>query len=142
MYNKKQPRKRILVVDDEKDLTLLVKLNLEKTGRFEVMEENRASKAIPVAREFKPDLILLDVMMPEIDGGDVLARLKGEATLKDVPVIFLTAMVLKDEIGKKGATIGGRPALPKPVQTETLLAAIDKALGTAAAPEPPRPMRR
>ncbi len=138
----KKPKKRILVVDDEKDLTLLVKLNLEKTGRFEVLEENRANRAIPAAREFKPDLILLDVMMPESDGGDVLARLKSEPTLKDVPVIFLTAMVLKNEVGSKGATIGGRPALPKPVQTETLLNAIDRALGPATPPEPTRPMRR
>ena len=75
-------KKKILIVDDEVDLTMLVKLNLEKTGRYEVRAENRAVKALAAGREFKPDLLLLDVMMPDLDGGDVLAQFKDDSTLR------------------------------------------------------------
>lgn len=121
-------KKRILVIDDERNLTMLVKLNLEKTGRYEVREENRATRGHAAAREFKPDLVLLDVMMPDMDGGDVLAQLKGDAALKDVPIVFLTATVLKEEVAKQGGSIGGYPFIPKPFQTEVLLARIEKML--------------
>ncbi|HSZ57059.1 MAG TPA: response regulator [Tepidisphaeraceae bacterium] len=127
---------RILIVDDERDMTLMVRLNLEKLGRFEVREENRAVAALRVAREFKPDVILLDVMMPDMDGGDVLAQLKDDANLKKVPVIFITATVLREEVGSKGGTIGGHPFIPKPFKLGTLVSAIDDALGHGAAGKP------
>src|SRR6185312_12449884 len=95
-------RKRILVVDDEPDMTLMIRLNLQKTGRFDVWEENEATRALSSARQVRPDLILLDVMMPDMDGGDVLIQLKDDPNLAKVPVIFLTATVLKEEIKNKG----------------------------------------
>ena len=121
-------RKRILVVDDEPDMTLMIRLNLHKTGRFDVWEENDATRALSMARQVRPDLILLDVMMPEMDGGDVLIQLKDDPNLAKVPVIFLTATVLKEEIKNKGGTIGGHPFIPKPFQMKTLLDAIDNSL--------------
>jgi CheY-like chemotaxis protein len=121
-------KKRILIIDDEIDLTMLVKLNLQKTGRFEVREENRALKALSAAREFKPDLVLLDVMMPDLDGGDVLAQLKADPNLRNVPVVFLTATVLKEDLAKQGGTIGGHPFIPKPFKAEVLLDQINKML--------------
>jgi len=130
------PKKRILVIDDERDMTLLVKLNLQKTGRYEVKEENRATRALSTAREYRPDLILLDVMMPELDGGDVLAQLKDDANLKAIPVIFLTATVLKEEVSSQGGTIGGYPFIPKPFQMEKLVERIDKTLGGAGGRAP------
>ena len=130
-------KQRILFVDDEADLTLLVKLNLEKTGLYEVRAENRALNAVKVAREFKPDLVLLDVMMPDLDGGDVASQLKADPALKNVPVIFLTATVLKEEVGDKGKMIGGYPFIPKPFRSEVLLEQIHKLLPPpAATPEP------
>ena len=136
-------KKKILIIDDEVDLTMLVKLNLQKTGRYEVREENRALKGLSAAREFKPDLVLLDVMMPDLDGGDVLAQLKGDPNLTDVPVVFLTATVLKEEVAKKGGTIGGYPFIPKPFRAEVLLDRIEKILppepaGAAEAAAPAR----
>ena len=130
------PKKRILVIDDERDMTLLVKLNLQKTGRYEVKEENRAARALATAREYRPDLILLDVMMPEMDGGDVVAQLKDDPNLKSVPIIFITATVLKEEVKSQGGTIGGYPFIPKPFEIETLVARIDNALGGSAAKTP------
>lgn len=136
-------KKKILIVDDEADLTMLVKLNLEKTGRYEVRTENRALKALAAGREFKPDLVLLDVMMPDLDGGDVLAQFKDDANLKSVPVVFLTATVLKEDLAKQGGTIGGHPFIPKPFRAEVLLEKIEKMLppepAAAAAPAAARP---
>jgi DNA-binding response OmpR family regulator len=120
--------KRILIVDDEPDMTFLVRLNLQKTGRYEVREENESTKALSAARQFKPDLILLDVMMPDLDGGDVLAQLKEDANLRHVPVVFLTATVLKEEVNSKGGTIGGYPFISKPFEVETLVSRIDSIL--------------
>jgi DNA-binding response OmpR family regulator len=127
-------KKKILIIDDEVDLTLLVKLNLQKTGLYEVRAENRAINGLAAAREFKPDLVLLDVMMPDLDGGDVLAQLKGDPKLKDVPVVFLTATVLKEEVAKKGGSIGGYPYIPKPFRVEVLLNQIASMLPPPEAP--------
>lgn len=120
--------KRILIVDDEPDMTFLVRLNLQKTGRYDVREENGSARALDVAREFKPDLILLDVMMPDLDGGDVLALLKDDPNLRHVPVVFLTATVLKEEVSSKGGTIGGYPFISKPFEVDTLVSRIDSIL--------------
>jgi two-component system OmpR family response regulator len=125
-------KKRILVVDDEPDMTLMVRLNLQKTGRFDVREENHPVNAIRAARDFKPDVILLDVMMPDMDGGEVLFELKEDPNLKKVPVIFITATVLPDEVGPKGGTIGGHPFIPKPFKFSALLTMIDDALKLGA----------
>jgi CheY-like chemotaxis protein len=125
-------QKRILIVDDEPDMTFLVRLNLQKTGRFEVQEENRSSQALDVARNFMPDLILLDVMMPELDGGDVLALLKDDPNLRNIPVVFLTATVLKEEVNSNKGTIGGYPFISKPFEVDTLVARIDTLLANPA----------
>ena len=63
-------RKRILVIDDEASFTRNLKLNLEETGEYEVREENKGTEGLTAAREFRPDLILLDVIMPDMAGGD------------------------------------------------------------------------
>jgi len=124
--------KRILIVDDEPDMTFLVRLNLQKTGRYDVREENGSTRALAAAREFRPDLILLDVMMPDLDGGDVLALLKEDPNLRHVPVVFLTATVLKEEVNSKGGNIGGYPFISKPFEVETLVSRIDSILAGAS----------
>ena len=84
-------KKRILVVDDEKSLTILLKLNLEETGHYEVRTENWPEDAIQAAREFKPDLILLDIIMPRMPGGNIAALIDEDPELKGTPIVFLTA---------------------------------------------------
>lgn len=103
----------------------MVKLNLEKTGAFEVREENKATYALAAAREFKPDLILLDVVMPNMDGGDVAGQIHNDKHLKGIPVVFLTATVSKREAGPGGLTSGGSLFLAKPVTLETLIKCIN-----------------
>lgn len=121
-------KKRILVVDDEAALTRMVKLNLEQTGNYEVRTENQGSMAISAAREFKPELILLDVMMPDVTGDEVAAQLKEDPQLMHIRYIFLTAIVTKGETGASGSNIGGNVFLAKPVKTEELIEAVEREL--------------
>jgi CheY-like chemotaxis protein len=121
-------KRRILVVDDEADFTSLLKLNLEKTGAYEVREEHCGEHALAAARAFKPDLILLDVMMPHIDGGQVAAQLKADRRLKDTPIVFLTAVVSKEEAKGQKGMIGGHRFITKPVTPEEVMASIEEYL--------------
>lgn len=122
-------KKRILVVDDEPALTRMVKLILEKTGKYEVRTENKGTMAFAAAKAFKPDLIFLDVMMPDMAGDDVSALLKEDDELSKIECIFLTAIVTRDETGPTVANIGGNKFLAKPVRAEDLLATIESVLG-------------
>ena len=121
-------KKRILIVDDEVSFARMVKLNLEKTGQFEVRAENKPSYALAAAREFKPDLILLDVIMPGMDGGDVSNQFKHDRLLKQVPIIFLTATVSRRESGDAGLKSGGDIFLAKPISVEALIQRINERL--------------
>ena len=73
-------KKRIFIVDDESGFTRLLKLTLEKTGGYLVKEENDGTNAWRAAREFKPDIIFLDIVMPKIDGGDVAQQIRSDPT--------------------------------------------------------------
>ena len=119
--------KRILIVDDERSITRLLKLNLEKTGAYAVRAENQGSKAFDAAREFQPHLILLDVMMPDLDGGRVAAQLQN-SSLKSIPIVFLTAAVRKEEVDARQGTIGGAPFIAKPGNVKSILAIIEENL--------------
>lgn len=117
-------QKRILIVDDEPGFTRLMRLTLEGTGKFIVEEVNDGRRAVEVARYFKPDIIFLDVVMPEIDGGEVATRIRADQELAKVPVIFLTAIVSPKE-AKHEKAIGGFPFLAKPVSVETIVHAVE-----------------
>jgi CheY-like chemotaxis protein len=120
--------KRILLVDDEVALTKMLKRNLEGTQRFAVQEVNDGLQAVAAAREYRPDLIILDVMMPGIDGGEVAAQLAADDTTRAIPIVFLTAIVSREDVPAAGGTIGGRIFLAKPVRFADLLACIDSHL--------------
>ena len=120
--------KKILVVDDESSITRLLKLNLEKSGRFVVRAENLGARCLAAAREFQPDFILLDVMMPDMDGGEVAAQIKADPILKDIPIVFLTAAVKKEEIKARDGLIGGFPYIAKPLNMKGVISAIEKHL--------------
>ena len=122
-------KKKILIIDDEAGFTKLIKMNLEATGEYEVKTENRGTLGLAAAKEFKPDLILLDVMMPGIDGCDVRMQLKSEQETKDIPVVFLTAVVSRKDTEESGGNIGGNLFIPKPVDIKSLIVAIKKHIG-------------
>lgn len=116
---------RILVVDDEVTFTRLLKLNLESTGRYSVRVENDPRLALPAALDFHADLVLLDVMMPDLDGGDVASRFASNPRLKQVPIVFLTATVKHAEVDAHHGSFGGLDFLSKPVALPELLACLD-----------------
>jgi len=127
-------KKRILLVDDDAAATGLLKLSLEGTGCYEAKEENVASRVLATGRSFKPDLIVLDVCMPQADGGDVAAKIKKDRTLQDVPIVFLTSIVSEEEAGEKPLMRGGHPFLPKPVNLPKLVRFIEQTLAGKHAP--------
>jgi CheY-like chemotaxis protein len=123
---------RILIVDDNRDFTRSAKLALEKTGRYLVFEENDATKAHQTAQNLEPDLILLDVAMPETDGGEVAARIQSDPALHHTPIIFLTALVTKEET-RSGLHIQGHSFLAKPISFSDLIEGINESLSAGAA---------
>ena len=118
-------KKRILVVDDEPAITRMVKLNLEQTGRYEVRTENLGRRAIESAREFRPDLILLDVMMPGMLGSEIASQLKADPELRSIKYVFLTAFVTKDEELRSSGQIGGHKLIAKPISADDLCRVIE-----------------
>ena len=118
--------KRVFIVDDESGFTRLLKLTLEKSGRYLVLEENDGTQAWLAAREFKPDIIFLDVVMPKIDGGDVAQQIRSDPSLAHIPIVFLTAIVSAKEGGHE---IGGFPFLAKPVSLDAIVHCIEEHLG-------------
>jgi CheY-like chemotaxis protein len=125
----KTEKKRILAVDDRPSNTRLVKLYLEQTNDYVVREENDAKAALSAAEEFQPHLILLDVMMPGMDGGELAACFKENPKLKAVPVVFLTAVITKGEAEASHGQVGGYSFLAKPVVLSEMLACLKHHLG-------------
>ena len=121
----------ILIIDNNRDFTHSAKLALERTGRYFVGEENDASKAHQTAQALQPDLILLDIVMPETDGGEVAARIQSDPTLHRIPIVFLTALVTKAE-GRSGLRIQVHPFLAKPITLSDLITGIEENLAAPA----------
>jgi CheY-like chemotaxis protein len=120
-------KRRILIVDNDQNCTRLVKILLERSGPYLVMEENDATKAHQSARNFKPDVIFLDIVMPETDGGAVAAQIQADPELHGTPIVFLTALVTKVE-AKSGLRIQGHRFVAKPISIPELIDAIEEHL--------------
>jgi CheY-like chemotaxis protein len=121
--------KKILVVDDEVGFTRLLQMNLEKTGHYSVRVVNDSTKALEAARLFHPDLALLDIVMPGLDGGDLVAQMKQDPVLAKIPVIMLTALVGQHEASDDAVVQSGNLImLGKPVRLNVLLQAIEEQL--------------
>ena len=123
---------RILIIDNNRDFTYSAKVALERTGRYSVWEENEPARAHQTAQRVKPDLILLDIAMPETDGGEVAARIESDPTLRRTPIVFLTALVTKAE-ARSGLQIQGHPFLAKPISIPDLITGITENLRLRAA---------
>jgi CheY-like chemotaxis protein len=123
-------KKLILVVDDDITTTRLLKIGLEGTGAYRVREENIATRAVATARECQPDLVVLDVCMPNADGGDVAAQIQDDPRLRNTPVIFLTSIVSEAEAGQQSLHSGGYQFIAKPVQIQKLVRCIESKLSS------------
>ena len=115
-------KKRILLIDDEPSFTHMLKLNLEETGEFEVRAENSGTEGLATARQFKPDLILLDIIMPHINGCDVAFQMGADRDIKNTPIVFLTAVAKKEDV------IAGRAFIAKPMTVEKVIDCIERNL--------------
>jgi DNA-binding response OmpR family regulator len=120
--------KKILVIDDEENHCRLVKKSLESKGEFCVLTATRGKEGIMMARTEKPDLILLDIMMPDMCGNLVAEDLVEDPVTRSIPIIFLTAIVTQKELQISGGVIGGRYFISKPVIFDDLTAKINAVL--------------
>lgn len=120
----------VLTVDDEESFTFFIKLNLESDKRynFTVSTANSGEEGLKLARSQRPDLILLDIMMPDMSGTEVAEKLLEDGRTKNIPIIFMTAIVQKDEVAEEGGLMGGREFIAKPVGKQELLSRIEATL--------------
>jgi len=120
-------RKKILIVDDESGICNVVKEGLEKTGNFEVDIAVNGKEGIRVAKDVRPDLILLDIRMPGMDGLEVIERLKADRDTMAIPVVMLTA-VDDDAARIKSAQLFNEQYITKPVEIIELRDKIEEVL--------------
>ena len=106
-------KRRVLLIDDESALTMICRLMLEKTDSFVVEEENLGSRALSTAQKFRPDVIFLDIRLPDKDGHAIAAELQSDPALCNVPIVFWSGSIVrkKDVIANSH---GCWPGLPKP----------------------------
>lgn len=114
---------KVLVIDDEPEITDIVETFLTESG-YTVEVENNAVEALQKARKFKPDVILLDIMMPDVDGYGVCQELKKDPAMAHVPVIFLTGKDRNDDMGRSFKA-GGDMFIKKPFSCERLLEIVN-----------------
>jgi len=118
--------KKILVVDDEEDLVKTMSFRLKSAG-YDVIVACDGHEALEKARKEKPDLIILDLMLPKLDGYNVCRMLKFDENYKNIPVIMLTARVQEDD-KKLGTKVGADAYITKPFHYEEVLAKIKELL--------------
>jgi len=119
-------KRKILIIDDEVTFTKTGKLTLEKNESYEVCVENDPRMALATARKFCPDIVLLDMIMPEMNGGEVQRQFMADPVLKHIPVIFLTASVQQKEVDEHKGWIDGAFYVAKPVTAKTLMDIIEE----------------
>ncbi len=117
----------ILIIDDEKDFCHFMRMNLESTNKYKIFISTNARSGIKTAIRKKPDLVLLDIMMPNISGFEVLQKLKENINTTSIPVIMLTALS-DDESRAQAMSLYSQEYLVKPIEVDTLISKIDSIL--------------
>ena len=121
-------KRKILVVDDDASLTRLLQASLQKQGTYEVVVENDSRHALQAVRDLRPDLIVLDIVMPNVNGGQIAKAIRGDAALADTPIIFLSSFLSKQEQRARGADGVQGTLLAKPIAIATLIENIEQTL--------------
>ena len=119
-------RKNILLVDDDHAVTDYLQLKLGKV--YGVLVTNNPTEVVALARKQQPDLILCDIDMPDMDGGDVCRALSEDEQTRHIPILYLTSIVSHEEVQMLGGQIGGRPGVSKHAPMDEILARIRAAL--------------
>jgi CheY-like chemotaxis protein len=122
-------KRRVLIVDDDVNLSRLAGMILENSGKYEVMIVNQSTRALAAAVQFQAEVMLLDVDMPGLDGGDLARQAAMDSRLRDIPILFLTGLVRPEETAAGPIESAGQQFLAKPVDPAQLLAAVGALLG-------------
>lgn len=118
--------KKILVIDDEPELVKAITIRLKASG-YEVIPAPDGQEGVDKAQEFRPDLILLDIIMPKIDGYEVCKTLKTNPKTKNIPIVIFTASGQRD-LEKRCMAVGADAVIKKPFETTELLELVNKFL--------------
>src|SRR5689334_3955667 len=118
---------RVLIVDENSKFTHRVSELLQNTHHYVVCEENDPRRALETARSFHPDLILLDLIMPQADGTEVAAQITSDWMLHSVPIVFVTELITQEE-ARDGRRIDGHRIVAKPVRSSDLLRIVEENL--------------
>ena len=118
-------KKKILIVDDDKDVLSVLEKRLT-VEKYSVITANNGQDAIILAKAQRPDLIMLDIIMPDIDGAEVAGKLREDPETRNIPVIFLTCMLTPEEEKQKRHHVAGNIFIAKPYDIKELLSEIKK----------------
>ena len=118
-------KKKILIVDDDKDVLSVLEKRLT-VEKYSVITANNGQDAIILAKAQRPDLIILDIIMPGIDGAEVAGKLREDPETRNIPVIFLTCMLTPEEEKQKRHHVAGNIFIAKPYDIKELLSEIKK----------------
>ena len=117
--------KKIMIVDDDADLINLLKTKLEKTERYKVVYTTEGAEAQKLAQRESPDLIICDIDMPDMDGGDVERALSENEQTRNIPVLFHSSLVSKSDVERSGGIIGGKQMASKSGNIKELIIRIE-----------------
>jgi CheY-like chemotaxis protein len=126
-------KKKILIVDDEVAITDLVKAYLEQTSKYEICVGNSGAEALNASKTFHPELIVMDVDIPDMDGPEVAEAMRNDVSTRGIPIVFLSSIVSEKEVEDSHGVIGGRRFLAKPVNRQKLIDCIEKVINESAA---------
>ena len=121
-------KSKILIVDDDVRLARMLKSHLKHTDIYEVEIESNSADAVNHIREFIPDLVLLDIMMPGVTGDVIADEILNDGDLNNIKIVFITGLITKQEAQSKEGQFSGRTMLAKPVDIDELLTCLEDQL--------------
>ena len=121
-------KRKILFIDDDEAVLRMIKLVLERTGEYEVATQSKSQLAMLKVRQFNPEMIFIDINMPEKEGSALAAEIKDDRQFSTVPIIFLTGAVTNEEVERSHGMIGGQQFIAKPINMEKMLDCIKQNL--------------
>jgi CheY-like chemotaxis protein len=129
--NEPNEKPRILIVDNNSQFARSARLVLDQSGKYVACSVVDPRRALETARSFKPDLVIVDLIMPQEDGIEVAAQFEADWALHGVPKVFLTSLITAEE-AKDGRRIYGHPLLPKPTSSSELIEIVEQNLPCCA----------
>ena len=124
-------KSRVLIVDNNSQFTRSARLRLDQSGKYVACTVVDPRRALETARSFKPDLVLVNLIMPQADGPEVAAQFEADWALHGVPIVFLTSLITAEE-AKDGRRVYGHRILPKPTRSSALFELVEQNLPCCA----------